>query len=225
MRRRVLLRFDIWLSMLLAYVVSLGAVKVTEFIVADTYQDYVAEHTVADGDVGGRAGEDVFRAQSVDDILNHDTFTIVSPGIEFRNRGAGYYDSVYTYAVTLPSGEVVAAQINMENVQYGGSDIYSGDNTLPVGRVVWADLTDSTMFMDQISYGEPLTRWDFYVDMKGNGGKVTQEDYNEHYTGIVQLVTIVVCIPLFHSLGARLGLFPYFIAPKRKEGEQESEWE
>lgn len=224
MRRRVLLRFDIWLCMLLAYVVSLGTVKITEFIVRATYQDYVAEHTVSDGETGGRAGPDVFRVQSVDDILGHDAFTIVSPGIEFCNRGAGYYDSVYTYAVTLPSGEVVAAQINMENVQYGGSDIYSGDNTLPLGRVVWADLTESKMFMDQISYGPALSRTDFYVDMLGVGGKVSQEDYNEHYTGIVQLITIVVCIPLFHSLGARLGVFPYFIEPKKMR-EEKSEWE
>lgn len=227
MRRRVFLRYDIWLTMLLAYLISLGAVKITEFIVKDTYQSYVEEHTAADGDIGSKAGADVFRVRSVDDILSHDTFTIVSPGIEFRNRGAGYYGSVYTYAVTLPSGEVVAAQINMENVQYGGRDIYSGDNTLPRGQVVWADLTKDKMFMDQISYGIPLSRTDFYVDMLGNSGKVSQEDYNAHYTNLVQLITIVVCIPLIHSLGAKLGVFPYFIPPRKKKGEEEqkSEWD
>ena len=224
MRRRVLLRFDIWLTMLLAYLISLGAVKITEFIVKDTYQSYVEEHTAADGDVGSKAGPDVFRVQSVDDILSHDAFTIVSPGIEFCNRGAGYYGGIYTYAVTLPSGEVVAAQINMENVQYGGRDIYSGDNTLPRGQVVWADLTKDTMFMNQISYGIPLSRTDFYVDMLGNADKVDQEDYVARYTNVVQFITIVVCIPFFHSIGAKLGIFPYFIVPK-EERERKSEWE
>lgn len=217
------LRFDIWLTLLLAYVISIGTVKITELVVEGGYEGYVEEHTVSSGDIGGKAGSDVFRVQGVDDILGHDTFTIVSPGIEYRNRGAGYYNSVYTYAVTLPSGEVVAAQINMENVQYEG-DYYASDHTLPVGRVVWADLTDSKMFMDQISYGPALSRTDFYVDMLGVGGKMSQEDYTSRYTDIVQLVTIVVCVPLIHSLGAHLGLFPYFITPKSVK-EKKSEWD
>lgn len=226
MRRRAFLRYDIWLTLLLAYLVSVGAVKITEWIVKDTYQDYVKEHTAADGDIGSKAGPDVFRVRSVDDILSHDTFTIVSPGIEFCNRGAGYYGGVYTYAVTLPSGEVVAARINMESVQYGGRDLYSGNNTLPRGQVVWADLTRDEMFMNQISYGIPLSRTDFYVDMLGNSGKVSQEDYNARYTNVVQLIAIVVCIPLIHSLGAKLGVFPCFLPPRKKMGEeQKGEWD
>lgn len=224
MYRSRIMRFDIWLTLLLAYLVSVGAVKITEWIVKDTYQSYVEKHTPAEGELGSKAGPDVFRAQSVDDILSHDTFTIVSHGIAFSNRGAGYYSGVYTYAVTLPSGEVVAARINMENVQYGGSNIYSADNTLPLGQVVWADLTKDDVFMDQISYGVPLSRTDFYVDMLGNSGKISQEDYVARYTNIVQFIAIVVCIPFFHSIGAKLGIFPYFIAPK-EERERESEWE
>ena len=225
MRRRTLLRFDIWLTMLLAYVISMGAVKLTELVVSGGYEGYVAEHTVSSGEIGGKAGADVFRAQSVEDLLSHDAFTIVSPGIEYRNRGAEYYDSVYTYGVTLPSGEVVAAQINMESVQYEG-DYYTSDHTLPVGRVVWADLTKSKMFMDQISYGPALSRTDFYVDMLGVGSKLSQEDYVGRYTNVVQVAVIVVCIPLIHSLGAKLGLFPYFIEPRKKtDGEPKSEWD
>ena len=89
---------------------------------------------------------------------------------------------------------------------------------------MWADLTKDNMFMDQISYGAPLSRTDFYVDMLGSGGKVSQEDYVSSYTNIVQFITIVVCIPFFHSIGARLGIFPYFIVPK-EERERKSEWE
>lgn len=220
------MRFDIWLCLLLAFGVSLGAVKLTELFLDGAYERYVEEHTVTDGDIGGRAGADVFRVQSIEDILSHDTFTIVSHGIEYRNRGAGYYDGVYTYAVTLPSGEVVAARINMENVQQDG-DYYTSDHTLPVGRVVYADLTDSKMFMDQISYGIPLSRTDFYVDMLGIGGKVAEEDYIQHYTGTVQVIAIFICFPFFHSLGAKLGLFPRFFPPRKKKGEEEpkSEWD
>lgn len=220
------LRFDIWLCLLLAFAASLGAAKLAGLFLAGAYESYEEEHTVADGEIGGKAGEGVFRAQSVADILSHDTFTIVSHGIEYRNKGAGYYDGVYTYAVTLPSGEVVAAQINMENVRKEG-DYYASDHTLPVGKVVFADLTESKMFMDQISYGIPLSRTDFYVDMLGVGGKVSEEDFTQLRTGTVQVVTILVCFPLFHSIGAKLGLFSFFFAPREKKGEKKpkSEWD
>ena len=98
------MRFDIWLCLLLAYLVGTGASKLTALAVASTYDSYVEAHTVAAGEIGGVAGDDVFRAQSVEDLLRHDTFTVVSPGIEYRNRGAGYYGNWYMQALTLPSG-------------------------------------------------------------------------------------------------------------------------
>ena len=222
MRRRYM-RFDIWLCMLLAFGVSLGTAKITEWVTPHFYEDYVEEHTVADGDIGGRAGSDIPRVQSVEELLRQDKFTIVSPGIEYRNRGAGYHNGVYTYSVTLPSGELVAAVINMENVQQEG-DYYTSDHILPVGRVVYDDLTKDKYFMQQIQYGGELSRTDFYIDMRGEGGKVSQESYNDHYADIVQVITVLVCFPIFHSVGAKLGLFPFFFTPKKLK-EQKSEWE
>lgn len=221
MRRRVPLRFDIWLTLLIAFVISLGTTKLTELIVPSLYEQHVEDHTVADGDIGGKAGAEVFRAQDVDDLLNHDTFTILSDGIEYCNRGGGYYGNHYMNAVTLPSGELVAAVINSDSVQSEG-DYFSGVNTLPVGRVVFEDLESSASFLHQIEYSEPLSRHDFYIDMLGTGGKVQEVDYVERWTGTVQAVTILVCFPLIHSLGAKLGLFPFFFVPKK---ERESEWE
>ena len=219
------MRFDIWLCLLLAYLVSLGTTKLTQLIVPTLYEKHVEDHTVADGDIGGKAGEEVFRAQSVDDLLSHDTFTILSDGIEYRNRGGGYYGNHYMNAVTLPSGELVAAVINSDSVQSEG-DYFSGVNTLPVGRVVYENLESSESFLNQIEYSEPLSRRDFYIDMLGGGGKAAQEDYAQRYTGTVQVIAILVCFPLFHSLGAKLGLFPFFFAPRPKKGEQKtSEWD
>ena len=215
------MRFDIWLCLLLAYLVSLGTTKLTQLIVPTLYEKHVEDHTVADGDIGGKAGAEVFRARSVDDLLAHDTFTILSDGIEYCNRGGGYYGNHYMNAVTLPSGELVAAVINSDSVQSEG-DYFSGVNTLPVGRVVFEDLESSASFLHQIEYSEPLSRHDFYIDMLGTGGKVQEVDYVERWTGTVQAVTILVCFPLIHSLGAKLGLFPFFFVPKK---ERESEWE
>ena len=198
-----------------------GASKLAQLAVDSTYDSYVEEHTVAAGDVGGVAGDDVFRAQSIDDLLSHDTFTVVSPGIEYRNRGAGYYGSWYMQALTLPSGELVAAVYNLDSVQIEGS-YYTGEATLPVGRVVFEDLSENESFMHQIEYKEPLSRHDFYVDMVGNGGKLSQEDYGQPVVLTVQLVVTLLFFPIFHALGATFGIFPYFFPPKKK---QESEWD
>lgn len=219
------MRFDIWLCLLLAFGVSLGAVKLTELILPSLYESHVEEHTVADGDIGGKAGAEVFRAQSVDDLLSHETFTILSDGIEFRNRGGGYYGSHYMHAVTLPSGELVAAVINPDSVQTEGS-YFTGVNTLPVGRIVFEDLESSESFLSQIEYIEPLSRHDFYIDMLGAGGKIPQEDYTQRYTNTVQVATVVVFFAIFHSLGSALGIFPRFFPPKQKKEEaRKGEWD
>lgn len=222
--RRV--RFDIWLCLLLAFGVSLGTVKLAELFLDDMYGRYEEDHTVADGEIGGKAGPGVFRAESVDDLLSHDTFTIVTEGIEYRNRGSGYLDGRLYQAVTLASGERVAVILNSDSVQVEG-DYMTGIHTMPVGRVVYKDLAAETTFLGQIEYKEPLSRRDFYVDMLGEGGKMDQEMYTDSWTGGVQVLTILVCFPIFHSLGAKLGLFPFFFAPRKKKGEEEQkgEWD
>ncbi len=216
-----MLRFDIWLCLLLSVGISYVPVKIAEYILPQKYEEYVEEHTVADGDIGGIADENVYRVQNVEDLLSHDTFTIVSKGIQFQNRGAGYYKGYYTYAVTLPSGEIVAARINKDSVQRTGESIYSGDSILPVGKLVYEDLTKEEYFINQIEYKEPLSRTDFYIDMLGKGGIASKEDYEETPKLMIQLASICIAFPIFHAIGSKLGIFPYFFAPKNKK----SEWD
>lgn len=211
------LRFDVWVCLALAFLGSFVPVKLAERIMAKTYADYDAAHTVADGDIGGKAGADVFRAQSVEDLLSHDTFTVVSPGIQYANRGAGYHGSYYMHALTLPSGELVAMVYNSEGLQTTGEDIYSGDTILPVGRVVYEDLSQDESFLSQIEHSEKLSRTDFYVDMLGTGGKMTEEDYQEVPRLMVQLLSVVIFFPLLHMAGSKVGIFPYFFPPKQKK--------
>ena len=112
------LRFDIWICLLLGFVISMGTGKIAENLAKKNYNSYVADHTVEDGNIGGIADENFFRAQNVEDLLSHETFTIISPGIEYRNKGGGYHNNHYLQAVTLPSGEKIAALINEDyNVQ------------------------------------------------------------------------------------------------------------
>ena len=123
--------------------------------------------------------------------------------------------------LTLPSGELVAASINGDSIQYDG-EFYISDKTLPVGRIVWEDLTQNETFLNQIQYSEPLSRTDFYVDMMGYGGTQSLESYTSFPENVVQVVTVIVCFPLLHALGAKLGIFPYFFLPKKL---REQEWE
>jgi len=39
---------------------------------------------------------------------------------------------------------------------------------------------------------------------------------------LVQIVTVVVCFPLFHALGSKMGLWGAYFAPKKRE---EETWE
>ena len=215
------LRFDIWLCLLFALFVSIFPAGLAERIMKERYKNYAEEHTSAEGEIGGIAGEDIFRAQSVEDLETHEEFTVLSPGIEYRNLGAGYYKNYYLYALTLPSGERVAAAINMENVQTDG-DYYTGDATLPVGQIIREDLTAEQEFISQIEYNEPLSRKDFYVDMMGNGQKASQEDYALPAIMLVRVITVLIFFPLFHALGAKFGIFPPFWVSKKKKP---SEWD
>jgi len=219
MRRRIL-PFDIWLCLLLALPVALGTGKVAENLAQRAYQKEVEAHAPVAGEIGGEAGEEVFRAQNVEDLLTHDTFTVVSPGIQYRNLGAGFYRGRYFYSLTLPSGERVAAWINTASVQTTGEDIYTGDSILPVGRVVYEDLSGEETFLEQIEYGEELTRRDFYVDMVGDTAVTDEEQALEMPKMVTQVVTVLVVFPLLHMLGSKFGLFPAYFAKKKRP-----EWE
>lgn len=215
MRRR--LPFDAWLCLLVSVLVAALVGKGVKLVTEKTYAGYEEDHMVAAGEIGGVAGEDVFRAQSIADLLEHDTFTVISPGIQYRNQGSGFHGSGYFDALQLPSGEMVAARINGENVQSQGETIFDGDSILPVGRVVYEDLTQDQTFLDQIQYSHPLSRTDFYVDMLGEGGRLSQEDYTQVPVMLTQLLVVVILFPLLHALGARFGLWGYYFPHREKE--------
>lgn len=146
------LRFDIWLCLLVAYLVSLGTGAAASALSAATYDGYAEVHSAAPGQAGSPAGPEVPRAQSIAELLELDTFTVLSQGIAYRNEGAGYFEGSYLYNLALPSGERVAARIHTESVQ-DGENFASGQVVLPVGRVIWADLEEDPAFLEQITSG------------------------------------------------------------------------
>lgn len=221
------MRYDVYFCLLCALGVAYLAGKGVDAYTERTYEDYVESKSVAPGEVGGIAGDDVYRITCIDDIRTHDVFTMETEGITYRNEGQGYFGSIYCYNVELPSGERVAMNISNKNVVSEG-DYYTGINTLPVGRLVEADLTEDETFMEQISdKGEmPLTATDFYVDMVGEGVYLSEHSYKNYARNCVQIIVGFITFALIHNLGARLGIFPYFFASKRVKKELEkTEWD
>lgn len=215
MRRRIL-PIDAVICIALSMLIALGTGYVASRIAEAAYKKELEEHQAVDGEIGGRAGESAFRAQSIDDLLSHDTFTIVSHGIHYRNEGAGFYDNYYLYNVELPNGERVAARVNDESVQSTGDSMFSGDSILPLGQVVWEDLTKNEIFLNQIETAEPLTRTDFYVDMVGNTGVLAADLALETPKIVTQVLTVFIFFPIFHTIGSKLGIFPPYFAPRKK---------
>ena len=210
------IRADVWICMLLGYLIGLLAAQIARGIWTKEYPNYVEEHTVAAGDIGGIAEESVYRAQNVEDLLTHEAFTIIPEEMQ----GNGYYkvDShrvVNMWAVTLPSGEVIAVMVNPDSVQWvEDSSIYSGRGAiLPVGRVVYADMTKDETFLQQIEFIQPLSRRDFYVDMRGNGGIESLEDYLKNPVDTAQMITVFISVIVLHMIGVNFGIFPKLFPP------------
>lgn len=216
------LRFDIWLCLIISILLSYFPAKFVEKIYIKKYVSYTEQHEVATNDIGGLASEEIYRAQNVEDLLNNEKFTVISSGIKYMNEGAGYHNNYYMYALTLPSGERVAALINMESVQKTGETIYDGNSIMPVGKVIYDDLSKDTYFLEQIEHSKKLSRYDFYIDMLGNGGKQQIDDYVEGPIIITKIISSIIFFLLLHMLGAKIGLFPCFIPPKEKK---ENEWD
>ncbi|MDE7273590.1 MAG: hypothetical protein K2N95_11105 [Lachnospiraceae bacterium] len=216
--RRHILSTDAFICLCLSMLIACGTGMIAGRIAEIVYEKTLEEHQPVDGEIGGRADETVFRAQSVEDLLSHDTFTIVSHGIRYRNEGTGFHNNTYLYNVELPSGERIAARVNDDSIQSTGTSIFNGDNILPLGHIIWEDLTQDQAFLHQIESIKPLTRKDFYVDMVGNTAVMDAELALETPKIVTQVLTVFIFYPIFHTIGSKLGIFPtYFVFTKKKK--------
>lgn len=209
------IRYDILICIVLSALVVLGIGKVLPAFYSILYDRYAQNHMVSDGDIGGKAGEDVYRAQSVEEILSHDTFTVQAGYSSVMIADTGYFGDTYLLNLELPSGERVAACINDDAMQRNYEEDYY---IMPVGKIVEANLSEDTEFLDRIEHSEALSRTDFYLDMKGNGGSglVSAERYDEQYSLYIKAVAAILSFIVFHVIGCKIGLFPPFIPRKNK---------
>ena len=124
--------------------------------------------------------------------------------------------------MTLPSGERVAARINEESVIHEGNSIYSGNATLPVGKVIKEDLSQDEYFLGQIEHSNPLDRKDFYIDMVGAAEIQSEDSFIEGPVSLIQIIVVCIMFPIFHAIGSKIGIFPYIFKKREKK---EKEWE
>ncbi len=217
--RRYHLRFDIWFSLLMAFLAGIGVEWLLErFVIDSAYDSYYAEKVIADGEIGGQAGEDAFRAQSVGDMQNHETFTIVVEGIKYYNEGGAFGGDGYWNIIPLASGERIAAQLNNDAIQHTGESIYQGDSILPLGRLVEEPLDET---LAETLQRFDITRTDLYIDMKGEGGPITKQSFEEDATLAAQLIIGAAVFAVVHTLGSKFGIFPAFFRFRKRDEEEE----
>lgn len=212
------IRFDVLICMLLSALTVFGTVKILPAFYSMQNDRYMQKHQVADGDIGGKAGEDVYLAQSVEEILTHDTFTVKASYSSVVSADNGFFGDYYLLNLELPSGERVAACINTEATQRNYDEDYY---ILPVGKVVEADLSTDSEFLKLIERSDKLSRTDFYLDMNGNSstGVISPEGYDDQYTIYIKSVVAVLSFIIFHVIGCKMGLFPSFLPKKNRNRE------
>lgn len=209
------IRYDILICIILSTLTVLGVGKLLPGFYSMLFNQYTKNHTIAAGDIGGKAGDEDYRAESVEDILSHDTFTVKASYSSVVSSESAFYGDMYLLNLELPSGERVAAWLNKDAMEVNYDEDYY---ILPVGRVVKADLSEDTEFLDEIERFETLSRKDFYLDMRGNAASssVSPEKYDEQYTEYIQTAAAVISFIVFHFIGCKLGIFPPFIRRKKK---------
>lgn len=216
----VKMRFDVLICFVLAGLLTAGAGRILPGVYSMLYDRYQKTHTAADGEIGGRAGEDVYLAQSVEDMLSHDSFTFQIESASFKTADAGCFGETLLNNLALPSGERVAVSVNYDTARITDDEDYY---IMPVGRVVEADLSEDPRCLTFMEKYNALSRTDFYVDMQGSGpsGLAGADSYDEKYTLYIEGLTAVSSFFLFHFLGVKLGLFPRFLTSRKKRKQEE----
>ena len=206
--RTHILPVDAAICLGIAALISIPVGHFTNTLISDSFDTKKEALAPEAGNIGGLATDDVFRAESVDDMLSHDTFTVECLYRDAYGSANGYHDGMSLNRLTLSSGESVAYRANTENVVHTGGDSFSSDTiVLPVGKVVYEDLSKDTAFLSQIEYREPLSRTDFYVDMAGSAFMESKDQTVNVSSLWAQIITVVILYPIFHAIGSKIGLW------------------
>ena len=201
-------------DMAVEFVISaLIAVLVAHMVpgMVNSYYDKVEGQHV--NDVGLKATDDTVKANSIDDILNNDTFSIVvSDPDEYKFDGSAYWedeDPSEIYNVKLTSGERVAVRMQAEYLKKTGDGYL-----LNIGKIKKFDLTAEPEILDELQEEYALDRTDFYIDLRTNieeGSKYSEATRQKMIDLVQPFTAIFVCAILWillHVITVKIGIAP-----------------
>lgn len=192
---------------------ALIAVLVAHMVpgMVNSYYDKVEGQHV--NDVGLKATDETVQANSIDDILNNDTFSIVvSDPDEYKFDGSAYWkdeDPSEIYNVKLASGERVAVRMQAEYLKKTGDGYL-----LNIGKIEKFDLTAEPEILDELQEEYALDRTDFYVDLRTNieeGSKYSEATRQKMIDLVQPFTAIFVCAALWillHVITVIIGIAP-----------------
>ena len=201
-------------DMAVEFVISaLIAVMVAHMVpgMVNSYYDKVEGQHV--NDVGLKATDETVKANSIDDILNNDTFSIVvSDPDEYKFDGSAYWedeDPSEIYNVKLASGERVAVRMQAEYLKKTGDGYL-----LNIGKIKKFDLTAEPEILDELQEEYALDRTDFYIDLRTNieeGSKYSEATRQKMIDLVQPFTAIFVCAILWillHVITVKIGIAP-----------------
>ena len=192
---------------------ALIAVLVAHMVpgMVNSYYDKVEGQHV--NDVGLKATDETVQANSIDDILNNDTFSIVvSDPDEYKFDGSAYWedeDPSEIYNVKLASGERVAVRMQAEYLKKTGDGYL-----LNIGKIKKFDLTAEPEILDELQEEYALDRTDFYIDLRTNieeGSKYSEATRQKMIDLVQPFTAIFVCAILWillHVITVKIGIAP-----------------
>ena len=192
---------------------ALIAVMVAHMVpgMVNSYYDKVEGQHV--NDVGLKATDETVKANSIDDILNNDTFSIVvSDPDEYKFDGSAYWedeDPSEIYNVKLISGERVAVRMQAEYLKKTGDGYL-----LNIGKIEKFDLTAEPEILDELQEEYALDRTDFYIDLRTNieeGSKYSEATRQKMIDLVQPFTAIFVCAILWillHVITVKIGIAP-----------------
>lgn len=201
---------DLAIEFVISALIAILVARAVPGIVNSYYDNVESGHV---NDVGLEATDETVQANSIDDILNNDTFSIVvSDPDEYKFDGSAYWkdeDPSEIYNVKLTSGERVA--VRMQNEYLKEED---GKYLLNIGKIKKFDLTAEPEILDELQEDYTLDRTDFYVDLRTDieeGSKYSEATRQKMIDLIQPFTAIFVCAILWillHVITVKIGIAP-----------------
>lgn len=208
-----MLRWDIFLTVVLAFFLGIGARWCANQLAHGRYEAYQAEHAAEEGTIGAPAADNLVRARTLADMKKNQLFTMEMGHITYISNSSGPWIDGFRWNIfTLEDGERIAAKVNGDSVVYVDTSVgymTSSDAVLPIGTLVREPLTQEQIEAMEQYHGVTVT--DCYIDMEGGHATVSESDFTD-YMGIIAFFgAFALSFFLIRLIGVRTEVFPRII--------------